>query len=101
LDPEVWLCANMSSFTIGIKEETELKGNIYPVPAKDLITVQLETPVKNGVLAIYDLSGRVVYNLTVGDGQLFSIPVQTLSQGSYLLELRFDQKILRKKFVKN
>jgi aminopeptidase N len=99
-DPEIWLCANMSSLTIGLNEETELKGNIYPVPAKDMLNIQLISEAKDPVITIYDLGGRVVYRSIQGTGILFSIPVQNFSAGTYLVELRSDQKHLRKKFVK-
>jgi aminopeptidase N len=99
-DPEIWICADMNAFTIGINEETELKGNIYPVPATEILNVQVETQVKNAIVTIYDLGGRNIFSMNAGNGSYFSVPLQTLSKGSYLLELRPDQKILRKKFVK-
>jgi aminopeptidase N len=99
-DPEIWLVANMNSFSVGLNEQIDLKGSVYPVPAMDVINIQTQTEIKNGTVTIYDLSGRSICSLVVGSGHQFSTSVSALSCGSYLIELRDGEKVLRRKFVK-
>ncbi len=99
-DPELWIVAQMSSLTIGLEEEHILNANIYPNPAEEFLHINLNSGVENIRASLYDLSGRNLYTSILPDGKQFSIPIATLSSGTYILELHSDQGVLRKKFVK-
>lgn len=99
-DPEIWLVADVNSITVGLNENSELQGNIYPVPATDVVTIQLASPVNDPTITMYDLSGRMIYTNQFSTGNAFTIPVQQFSSGTYLVELRSGEKVWRKKWVK-
>ena len=76
---------------------------VYPNPAKDFLYVNLGSRSdKEGILEIYDLSGRMVLNLETQPGyQIFNVDVQDLNRGMYIIR-RFEsgQLVGRSKFIK-
>jgi hypothetical protein len=99
-DPEMWIVAQMSSLTIGLEEEHVLQANIFPNPVKDIINIHLNAEAENVTAHIYDLSGKVIYAVSLANGKQFTVPVSALATGTYILEIHSDQGILREKFVK-
>jgi len=94
----------------GINEDNELSELsflLYPNPAKDKITVQLEDVPKNTDLQISVIStiGKRVINRTVRNRLEFSIDISGLSHGIYILNITSlannskDYICLSKKFV--
>lgn len=64
---------------------------VYPNPAKDDLYVNLGARSDHqGIMEVYDLSGRMVLNLETQPGyQIFSLDVQDLPRGMYLIR-RFE-----------
>lgn len=98
-DPEKWILAKDSTLTIGLEKENKLKANIFPNPVSEVLNIQLTVDAKNNSVNIYDLSGRNVFTSALPNGKLFSVSITGISSGTYILELKSDQGILRKKFV--
>lgn len=62
--------------------------SLYPNPATDIITLELDEALPTGsVVRILDLSGRVVQRVATGSQQNLSFSVSTLPKGVYTLEL--------------
>lgn len=81
-----------ASTTVGTSHNSpghDLNLNIYPVPASDLLRIDLQSSGSTEVtLSIYDISGRVVAdeNMVKFDGRKsVVIPVSNLSDGIYYL----------------
>jgi hypothetical protein len=77
------------SNAIGLTELTKTSNQfrIYPNPAKDMFTIKC---VGNATLFIKDVSGRVVLETTVNEGEQF-ISIANLMQGVYLVDLISDK----------
>ena len=70
--------------------ETVLKNEIlvYPNPAARFISVQTRQP-ENHYIRLFDLSGKLVFERTATE-KTTQIPVQNLTEGSYLLKVRTE-----------
>ena len=86
----------MTTRSIGITEQdlTEEKSamKLFPNPAQDFTTIELETAEGNYVAEIVDLNGRTVYtqNLeaTTSGVQKFKVNVSGLSNGMYIVGIQ-------------
>ncbi len=84
---------------IGIEEEGEMTMRIYPNPVEDILNIQLNSPIGNTLLRLYDINGRNVLVEPVNSAY-FSINIAYLVPGVYVLEIVSDQGISRKKIIK-
>lgn len=75
-----------------IENEEELSAfSIYPQPANDYLTVELEKrPAKGFEVFIYDLSGKEVFTESFDAQKKVSITTETLRPGIYMLEIQMD-----------
>lgn len=78
----------------GLDELAELKIEAYPNPVLNQLIVSGE----EGELLIFDMQGALVYS-TAHQGASH-IDVSTWPQGSYLLEVRSDKGVARRKLIK-
>ena len=78
---------------VGIEEMNNVVLNCYPNPAGDFIMVEIQSGQKQLSAQITDLSGKVVTNsiLTEGNNQ---ININNLPSGFYLLSVQNAQKVL-------
>jgi len=80
--------------------ELELGLKVSPVPAVDAVTFQTkETPIRH--IYVYDLSGRLVKAHTNIDNNVFQMQRNSLQNGMYIAELRFDNGFVKRKVVFN
>lgn len=74
---------------------------VFPNPAKDRINIRFaEAQPRDVMIRMYDMTGMLVYSVSCR-AQSFSIPIQGLSHGIYMLEVFFDGKIQTKKLMIN
>jgi hypothetical protein len=99
-DPEKWLLAKSTGITIGLEENVELPASMYPNPAAEVVNIKTGKYIDHVSITIYDLSGRIVLTTLLGSGEQFTLPVQGIHTGTYMLELNSNQGTVRKKFVK-
>jgi aminopeptidase N len=100
-DPEKWLLAQTNSITIGLNDETSLQANIFPNPANDILNIKLQENAEEINITLYDLTGRELFNRPFNSSDFFTVPVEQLVPGTYILCLRSDKGIFRRKFIKN
>ena len=74
--------------TIGVKENTDIEWTVFPNPANDVLHIKAPRS-ERLTYAVYDLSGRMVEQGLVGDG---NIVTTSWGQGSYVLQLRSDSR---------
>ncbi|HAQ70060.1 M14 family zinc carboxypeptidase [Salibacteraceae bacterium] len=74
--------------TIGLKENTDIEWTVFPNPANDVLHIKAPRS-ERLTFAVYDLSGRMVEQGLVGDG---NIVTTSWNQGSYVLQLRSDSR---------
>lgn len=87
------------SSPLSVDQITSSDFSVYPNPATDAINVKFNGNVEITSALVYDLSGRVILNTTLGNQM---IDVKSLSTGSYILSLKdvegrqFTQKFIKK-----
>jgi hypothetical protein len=83
-------------------EETEME--LFPNPAVGWLNILLpENEEPEGFAEVYDLSGRLVYSERCSlpsPTHSFSLNIQALSSGTYLLRIQTSQKTYLRKFMK-
>jgi len=81
--------------------ETDLIS-IYPNPVTEKLMVRTSDPLYDGLLKIMDFTGRImiIQPLNAPAG-IFSINVNSLAQGNYIIELMRDKLIYRKRFTRH
>ena len=77
-------------------ELLEKSIKVYPVPAKDVVQIELPLGLKLTALNLYDTNGRLVQRLKNSDSTL---QINNLSSGIYLLEVSTDKGVVRKKII--
>lgn len=73
--------------TIGMEEVTSIQYSVYPVPAKDIINVELGNGETAQSVSIMDLSGRVVMTESIDGRSRVELNVSKLNSGIYLLSV--------------
>ncbi len=80
--------------------DLELGLQVSPVPSSDAVTFQTkETPIRQ--IYVYDLSGRLVKAHTGINSTVFQMQRNSLTNGMYIAELRFDGGFVKRKIVFN
>ena len=73
---------------------------IYPNPFQNRLTVRIDNPdMKNVEVAVYDLTGRLIYNPEVITGNV-TLNLSGLKNGTYLLKIWNNNKIFSRVIVK-
>ena len=84
--------------TLGLNEAESAKFKIYPNPATDFLTVDLQGKLQKA--EIFASDGRLITKLAANDGNSFKVNVSDLSTGNYFLLLQIDGKMHKHQFVK-
>ena len=101
-------CAGIDSVSLGFIncfpgfDENELSGvNVYPVPAKDELTIDLGS--SGGIFSEYslvDISGRLILSEKIsGNKGVIKIDVSELPQGLYFMQIRSGNKFHNKPVI--
>ncbi|MCX6234523.1 MAG: T9SS type A sorting domain-containing protein, partial [Bacteroidetes bacterium] len=97
------LCESEPSNTITVQGVSidELLGsmiNVYPVPAKDYVNIEVSDNVRE--LRVINYVGQVVLEQNVGQDKSFQLNTSTLSSGSYMIEFTSeDGNIITRRIV--
>ncbi len=78
---------------LGVTDIKKIQVKIYPNPAKDVINISSEKPVKS--IEIYDVLGRLIKTETKNN-----INVSQLAKGNYLMKVKTGDQELIEKFIK-
>ena len=82
--------------TSGIDEVLAEDVKIYPVPATDVLTI--EVPYAEGKYAIYNVAGMALQSGEIDDN-VTTVDVSNLSKGSYMLQYSTSQGVVVKSFI--
>ena len=82
--------------TSGIDEVLAEDVKIYPVPATDVLTI--EVPYAEGKYAIYNVAGMALQSGEINDN-VTTVDVSNLSKGSYMLQYSTSQGVVVKSFI--
>ncbi len=81
--------------TVGISEVAEITSKVYPNPTRNLLNIKSEE--KINYIQVYDLTGRVIYNMNVDNSQAV-INVSNFNHGVYFLRIHTQKGIEHHKF---
>jgi hypothetical protein len=79
--------------------DTGIELTVYPVPFGDYIVISTGVAAKDMILAIYSLDGKLCYT-TIISGRESRINTSGLSKGSYILQVRIENKNYNTKILK-
>lgn len=76
--------------------------SVYPNPAFDEVNLVLNQKDPNYALKVYDVSGKLVYNTTIKNGEfnaIYTLKLHDFVDGTYIIEMNnanesFKQKII-------
>lgn len=77
------------------KEELDI--NIYPNPADSYVTVESQNPIRN--IMIYDLSGRLLKQISGNCSNACNVNVNNLSSGLYILAVQLEKGIIERRRI--
>ncbi len=98
-------CTNTDIITVIIEdassvEENNWLGAIYPNPTSGIINISLTTPLDEGQLEVYDMTGKlVVQPIQMGGSLIYQLDLSGLSDGIYLLKINDGQRQVAKRIT--
>ncbi len=98
---QVWLGSGCYTATTGIKDifsNGNTEFTVYPNPTNDLLNITLPDAVLKGSIAIYDATGRIVYNQNISAQN--QINASNLQSGIYYIRAISDNKTYTANFIK-
>ena len=91
------LIRKITSTLLGISEFSDTILKLYPNPAHTLINIQMSNNVVLDKITIVDITGKIVLEQTKN---LFSIDVEKLAKGIYILNVLAGDEKYQAKFIK-
>lgn len=74
--------------------------SIYPNPTNGKLTIASDVPFYNSSIKLYNNLGQIVQEKDIKKEQVLNLDFSNLLQGTYILEFRQNDNIIRKKIVK-
>ncbi|MCK9204595.1 MAG: T9SS type A sorting domain-containing protein [Bacteroidales bacterium] len=71
----------------------ETSITMFPNPANETLTVTLGKTVENGILEIFDVTGKMISTMDL-TGKLTVLPVYSLSNGAYFIKIKEGSRLL-------
>jgi len=78
----------------GIKILPTINSSVFPIPANDLITIDLQESIENATIMILDMQGKLVFSQNYLQNQSnFQINTSDLSSGKYIIRINGKEKM--------
>lgn len=90
-------------FSVGINEPEELAITVFPVPARDLVTIQLSQYTAIEEILVFTADGRQVGNVSVqqnNTGNQIVISTGSWANGTYLVRVQSAEKVFNARVIK-
>jgi hypothetical protein len=68
--------------------------NVYPNPAQNGINIVFKEPNETAIAELRDLSGRLIYSVTINSTAVNYIPLNSVSAGMYLLSVTKNRQLI-------
>jgi len=90
----------ITSISIGITEANIINANVYPNPTNGIFNVVLEN---SGaiIIRVFDLTGKTLETLQYEGNSIYSLDLQAIPEGVYLLEIENSEGRAFKRLIKN
>ncbi|PCJ01145.1 MAG: hypothetical protein COB15_01540 [Flavobacteriales bacterium] len=91
----------LSPWAVGIENE-EVNGTVqvYPIPAKEEVNIELNHYPEYVNMQLFDVSGKVFYNHTYSKVNSISLNINNLPSGLYFIQLIINEDVSVRKFIK-
>jgi hypothetical protein len=86
-------CSPLSTY-----DKDVFQAHVFPDPAVDVVNIQLEGEIISNI-SLLDMTGNVLHAQEVMTSS-YSLKVDNLIQGTYILHLQTDRRVYVQKFVK-
>jgi len=83
--------------TLGLDSFSSEELKIYPIPAKNFITIELSSEISTD-LNLFDVSGKIVLSKTISES--IALDIKDLPQGIYFLKVNTDKQSGTYKIIK-
>ena len=100
------LCSNQAIDTLFVTVCTDIIGSsqlmpfqVFPVPANDLLTIQINDNIDAYFITISDIAGSTMLTTTLTE-KINEINISTLSSGMYFISVNYKDKQVISKFIK-
>jgi hypothetical protein len=89
---------NQSNCPTAINELSNEQLSVYPVPSPGSITIEFMFNINN--IKLFDLTGKCVLNVNIGNENNYKMELPTLNDGLYLLQINNSELVKRIQIVK-
>ncbi len=84
------------------EEQLQEEISIYPIPARNLITIDFSKSVRNySTYEIINLHGQILLKDNLRSGDIINVDISQLTTGFYIVNLRSDNNLISKKIIVN
>ncbi len=83
---------------VGINENATGKINVYPNPAKDLVSIDIPENINQAQLSIYNLTGQLVLQKQITQANQ-TIAIPELSNGMYIFVVQIEDRVIGRQRV--
>ena len=94
------ICVTTNVISSTLPVNGEIIKSIFPLPAKNKLTILFNKFLSGGRLVLIDLSGRYVFGRAIDQGNSISLDISELPSGIYFLKVNSDENCSIKKIVK-
>lgn len=91
---------NLSLLATNVLEVGLSSVLVYPNPTHDFLTIELSSFKNMGAITISNLEGKIVLESTISE-VITNLDITDLSNGVYILQLKFDNQIINRKISKS
>ena len=90
---DLWGCANADSFVVNNVSVHEFSSEniiVYPMPARDNVTIQFAEVISHAIVSMYDMMGKEICKIPVRNIASAQIDVSDFARGIYMVSITFD-----------
>ncbi len=86
--------------TAGINEINTIEASVYPNPFRNSIEMKFDVMQHNAELSVMDISGRIIFSKKMDAIKSVSVETENWNAGTYFVELKSEEGMLRRKLIK-
>jgi aminopeptidase N len=99
-DPEIWLVTKDPQIIQTVPENPVLeKLMIYPIPAENIIYIQVPEKMNVQNIKVYNISGKEQMISFKQEKNLYIVDLNSVKRGAYFVEIIIPEGIIRKKII--
>lgn len=93
-------CISLNTLTFSTNEFAQIDFKLFPNPTTGELNIEIPSEFENGEVSILDLMGRKVFVKNIQNSGIMNIQVSDLVAGSYIIQIKNNNGISTKAFIK-